>query len=62
MISGKHRSSARPDAGRKGGFECARSWFERPAVDRGLPLEQAAEAHRLIDARQVLGKIVLKSD
>ena len=30
-----------------------------PVVDRELPLEQAAEAHRLIEERQVLGKIVL---
>jgi len=32
----------------------------QPAVDRELPLEQAAEAHRLIEERQVFGKIVLR--
>ena len=31
-----------------------------PVVDRELPLEQAAEAHTLIEERQVLGKIVLR--
>jgi len=31
----------------------------RPIVDRVLPLEQAAEAHRLLAARSVFGKIVL---
>lgn len=34
----------------------------QPAVDRELPLEQAAEAHRLIEQRQVFGKIVLRVD
>jgi NADPH:quinone reductase-like Zn-dependent oxidoreductase len=31
----------------------------RPVVDRVLPLSQAREAHALLEARQVLGKIVL---
>jgi NADPH:quinone reductase-like Zn-dependent oxidoreductase len=31
-----------------------------PAVDRELPLEQASEAHRLIEERQTLGKVILK--
>jgi NADPH:quinone reductase-like Zn-dependent oxidoreductase len=31
----------------------------RPVVDRVLPFEQAAEAHRLLAARAVFGKIVL---
>jgi NADPH:quinone reductase-like Zn-dependent oxidoreductase len=31
-----------------------------PVVDRELPLEQAAEAHRLIENRQTFGKVVLK--
>jgi len=33
-----------------------------PLVDREFPLEQAAEAHRLIEQRRVLGKIVLRTD
>jgi NADPH:quinone reductase-like Zn-dependent oxidoreductase len=32
----------------------------RAVVDRVLPLEQVAEAHRALEARAVLGKIVLK--
>ena len=31
-----------------------------PVVDRELPLDEAAEAHRLIEAREVFGKIVLR--
>jgi len=32
----------------------------RPAIDRELPLEQAAEAHRAIEARETFGKIILR--
>lgn len=32
----------------------------RPLVDRELPLEQAAEAHRAIEARETFGKVVLR--
>ncbi len=31
-----------------------------PVVDRELPLDQAAEAHRLIESRQTFGKVVLR--
>jgi len=31
-----------------------------PVVDRELPLEQAAEAHRLIENRETFGKVLLK--
>jgi NADPH:quinone reductase len=31
-----------------------------PVVDRELPLDQAAEAHRLIENRETFGKVVLK--
>jgi NADPH2:quinone reductase len=31
-----------------------------PAIDRELPLEQAAEAHRLIENRETFGKVVLR--
>ena len=30
-----------------------------PAVDRVLPLQQAAEAHRLLEAGEIIGKVVL---
>lgn len=31
----------------------------RPVIDRVLPVESAAEAHRAIEARQVFGKVIL---
>lgn len=34
----------------------------RPVVDRVLPMSAAAEAHRLLEAREVFGKIVLVPD
>jgi NADPH2:quinone reductase len=32
----------------------------KPAIDRVLPLEQAAEAHRAIEARETFGKVILR--
>jgi NADPH:quinone reductase len=32
----------------------------KPVIDRELPLERAAEAHRAIEAREVFGKITLR--
>jgi NADPH:quinone reductase-like Zn-dependent oxidoreductase len=37
----------------------ARGELRGPVIDRELPLEHAAEAHRLIEKRAVFGKIVL---
>ena len=34
--------------------------LQGPVVDRELPLDQAAEAHRLIEERQTFGKVVLR--
>ena len=34
----------------------------RPKIDRTLPISGASEAHRLLDARSVLGKLVLLPD
>ncbi len=31
-----------------------------PVIDRVLPLKEAAEAHRILERREHLGKIVLK--
>jgi NADPH:quinone reductase-like Zn-dependent oxidoreductase len=38
----------------------AKGELRGPVVDRELPLEQAAEAHRLIENRETFGKVVLK--
>ncbi|MDP6618444.1 MAG: zinc-binding dehydrogenase, partial [Nitrospinota bacterium] len=34
----------------------------KPVIDRKFPLREAAEAHRLIESRQVFGKIVLEPE
>ena len=41
------------------GLEQVRAGRIRPSLDRALPLDQAAEAHRLISTNQVTGNIVL---
>jgi NADPH:quinone reductase-like Zn-dependent oxidoreductase len=38
----------------------ARDELRGPVIDRELPLEQAAEAHRLIENRETFGKVLLK--
>jgi NADPH:quinone reductase-like Zn-dependent oxidoreductase len=38
----------------------AKGELRGPVIDRELPLEQAAEAHRLIENRQTFGKVVLR--
>jgi NADPH:quinone reductase-like Zn-dependent oxidoreductase len=38
----------------------AKGALRGPVIDRELPLEQAAEAHRLIENRQTFGKVVLR--
>ncbi len=40
-------------------FTAHRAGFLRPSVDRVLPLEQASEAHRLLEGRATAGKILL---
>jgi NADPH:quinone reductase-like Zn-dependent oxidoreductase len=43
-------------------FEHVRSGRLRPIVDRVLPLWDAAQAHRLLEAREAFGKVVLEVD
>ncbi len=38
----------------------ARGELRGPVIDRELPLEQAAEGHRLIENRETFGKVVLR--
>jgi NADPH:quinone reductase-like Zn-dependent oxidoreductase len=40
-------------------IELAAAGRIRPAIDRELPLAQAAEAHRAIEARETFGKVIL---
>ena len=32
----------------------------KPVIDRELPFEQAADAHRAIEARETFGKVILR--
>ncbi len=41
------------------GLEQVRAGRIKPMLDKGLPLSQAEEAHRLVSTNQVTGKIVL---
>jgi NADPH:quinone reductase-like Zn-dependent oxidoreductase len=41
-------------------IELAAAGQLRPVIDRELPLEQAAEAHRAIEARETFGKVILR--
>ena len=52
----------RPDVAREAADELVRLWEEgaiRPVVGTELPLDRAADAHRLIEERRHLGKVVL---
>lgn len=43
-------------------FRGLREGFLKLRIDRTLPLDQAAEAHRLLESRQTIGKLLLKAD
>ncbi|GIM94845.1 quinone oxidoreductase family protein [Paractinoplanes toevensis] len=56
-------AATQPDRYRENGdelWELARTGRLRPAVHAELPLAQAAEAHRIIESRENLGKVVLR--
>jgi NADPH:quinone reductase len=38
----------------------AGEWKLKPVIDRELPLERAADAHRAIQARETFGKVILR--
>jgi NADPH2:quinone reductase len=59
----RHFAANQPDRYRAHGdelWELARTGLLRPAVHAELPLAAAAEAHRIVEARANLGKIVLR--
>ena len=63
VLFGKHLSLMGSWMGRRSELHEALKFVRdgrlKPVVDRVMPLEKAAEAHRLIEARQHFGKVVL---
>jgi NADPH2:quinone reductase len=43
-------------------FNAFREGWLKLRIDRRFPLEQAAEAHRLLEGRQTIGKLILKTE
>jgi NADPH2:quinone reductase len=55
-------TALRPDLVEQAAADVLRLWeggVVRPIVGHELPLDQAGEAHRLIEERQTTGKVVL---
>ncbi|GAA2633206.1 zinc-binding dehydrogenase [Paractinoplanes durhamensis] len=56
-------AASRPDRYRQHGdelWELARAGRLRPVVDAELPLAEAAAAHRIIESRANMGKVLLR--